>query len=302
MVVPYIVVLSLLLLIVPAFNPNAAQRKSEKQKPAPPKAESLLEIGVGPHASTSEIPKELKVVSYNIRWRGGEDLQKLIELFRRDPGIGRASILGLQEVDRNKKRTDNINTVKLIADELRMHYAWTAPPGVKADQEEETGVAILSIYPLSDVQRIVLPHEGPGHRRRVAIGATVTIGNRAIRYYSVHSETRVAVDKKIQQMQAVLTDLDRYPKDMPAIILGDFNTWESSAVTKTRKLFTNSGFETPFDDRSTFSRKIVFIPIELKLDWIWLRNLEVVSNGVERKISLSDHWPMWCVVKLKSKA
>jgi endonuclease/exonuclease/phosphatase family metal-dependent hydrolase len=301
MAVLYTVFLTLLLMLS-LLNPSAAQRKSEKQKPAPPKAESLLEIGGAPHTNTSEAPKELKVVSYNIRWRGGDDLRKMIDLFRSDPGIGGASILGLQEVDRNKKRTDNTNTVKLIANELRMHYAWTAPPGAKPDQEEETGVAILSIYPLSDVERIVLPNEGPGHRRRVALGATVTIGTRAIRFYSVHAETRVAVDRKIEQMQAPVNDLNRFPKDMPAIILGDFNTWESSAVTKTRKLFTNSGFETPFDDKSTFSRKIIFFPLELKLDWIWIRNLEAVSNGVERKISLSDHWPMWCVVRMKSKA
>jgi endonuclease/exonuclease/phosphatase family metal-dependent hydrolase len=299
MVLPYVVVLWFLMSLVASAS---AQRKPEKPKPAPPKADSLLEVGGGVLPKPSEIPKDLKVVSYNIRWRGGDDLRKLIDLFQHDTGIGGASILGLQEVDRNKKRTDNTNTVKLIADELKMNYAWTAPPTTKAEQEEETGVAILSIFPLTDIQRIVLPNEGPGHRRRVAIGATITIGDRAIRYYSVHAETRVAVDRKIEQFKAVLNDLDRYPKDMPAVILGDFNTWEASAVTRTRKLFIDSGFETPFDDKSTFSRKIVFFPLELKLDWIWLRNLEVVSNGVQRKISISDHWPMWCVLRLKSKA
>ena len=54
-----------------------------------------------------------------------------------------------------------------------MHYAWTAPHETKTEtQEEETGVAILSPYPLSEVTRIVLPNPGPGGRLRVAIGAT----------------------------------------------------------------------------------------------------------------------------------
>jgi endonuclease/exonuclease/phosphatase family metal-dependent hydrolase len=296
MFVSYSLVLWLFLVVISAFDSSLAQRASDKQ-PAP-----LLEIGVTSHPKPREIPTQIKVVSYNIRWRGGDDLRKLIDLFRRDTGIGGAAILGLQEVDRNKKRTDHSNTVKVIAHELGMNYAWAAPPASKPDQEEETGVAVLSIFPLSDIERIVLPHEGPGNRRRVALGATVAYGNPGIRFYSVHAETRIAVDRKIEQFQAVLNDLSRYPKEMPAVILGDFNTWEASAVTKTRKLFTNAGFETPFDDRSTFSRNIIFFPLELKLDWIWLRNLEGVSSGVERKISISDHWPMWCVVKPKSKA
>lgn len=296
MLLSYGLALSLVLVALAALNSSHAQKTSPTQ-------DSLLEVVKSTHSRPAkEVPAELKLISYNIRWRGGEDLRKMIELFKTDPGIGGAAILGLQEVDRNKQRTHNSNTARMIANELGMNYAWTAPPAPKVNQEEETGVAILSIYPLSHIQRIVLPYEGPGHRRRVALGATVTIGNQSIRYYSVHSENRVAVDQKIEQLQAVIDDLSHYPKEMPAVILGDFNTWEASAVTRTRKLFTGSGFDTPFDDRSTFSRNIVLFPLELKLDWIWLRNLGVVSNGVQRDISLSDHWPMWCVVRLKTKA
>ena len=150
---------------------------------------------------------EIKVISYNIRWRSGDDLKKIIKLFKDDPEIGGAAILCLQEVDRRKKRSGHTNTAKLIADELGMHYAWAAPPAPKPTDEEETGVAILSVYPLSDVRRIVLPHEGPGHRRRVALGATVEIDDRKWRVYSAHSETRIAVDKKLEQFKAVLDDL-----------------------------------------------------------------------------------------------
>ena len=146
-------------------------------------------------------PQEIKVVSYNIRWRSGEDLKKIIKLLREDPEIGGAAILGLQEVDRRKKRSGRNNTVKIIADELGLHYAWAAPPAPKATDEEETGVAILSVYPLSDVRRIVLPHKGPNGRRRVAVGATVEIDNRQWRVYSAHAETRISFDKKAGTVQ-----------------------------------------------------------------------------------------------------
>src|SRR5688500_5446212 len=206
----------------------------------------LLEEGKGTNLrKPTSVPQEIKVVSYNIRWRSGEDLKKIIKLLREDPEIGGAAILGLQEVDRRKKRSGRNNTVKIIADELGLHYAWAAPPAPKATDEEETGVAILSVYPLSDVRRIVLPHKGPNGRRRVAVGATVEIDNRPWRVYSAHAETRISFDKKLEQFKAILQDLAQYPANMPAVVMGDLNTWEAGAGRKTIKFFADAGLKTP---------------------------------------------------------
>jgi endonuclease/exonuclease/phosphatase family metal-dependent hydrolase len=263
---------------------------------------SLLESG---QATTirkqTSAGAEIKVISYNIRWRGGDDLKTLIKLLQEDPEIGGASILALQEVDRHKKRTGHNNTVKTIADALGMYYAWAAPPAPKATDEEETGVAILSIYPLSDVHRIVLPHPGPGQRRRAALGATVEMPNGRWRIYSAHAETRIKIGKKLEQYKAVLDDLAQFPADMPAMVMGDFNTWEPNAGGKVRKLFSNAGWKTPFADQSTFRRKVLFVPIELKLDWVWLRGLEAAGFGIDRKVEVSDHFPLWTNVRMGSQ-
>jgi endonuclease/exonuclease/phosphatase family metal-dependent hydrolase len=243
-------------------------------------------------------PTEIKVISYNIRWRSGDDLKELIKALKDDPEVGGASILALQEVDRQKKRSGNKNTARIIADELGFHYAWAAPPTAKPGDEEETGVAILSVYPLSDVHRLVLPHPGPNQRRRAALGATVEIDHRKWRVYSVHAETRIALDKKLEQYKAVLDDLARYP-GMPGIVMGDFNTWEPGAARKVSKLFSDGGMKTPFGAQTTFRRRVVFVPIELKLDWVWLRGLDAVSFGIDRKVEVSDHWPLWTNVKIR---
>ena len=120
---------------------------------------------------------EIKIVSYNIRWRAGDELKRIVKVLHEDREVGGALILGLQEVDRRKKRTGHNNTAKMLAEELGLHYVWTAPPAAKEDAEEETGVALLSVYPLTDVVRIVLPHPGPKKRRRVAVGAMATCSN-----------------------------------------------------------------------------------------------------------------------------
>lgn len=258
----------------------------------------LLETGSASKSLTpSTVPVTIKIVSYNIRWRGGEDLRRLIELLRSDELIGRAAIIGLQEVDRNRKRTGNKNTVRLMAEELGLHYAWAAPPNApgKEQEEEETGVALLSLYPLADVSRIVLPNEGPGGRHRVALGATITIGPHALRVYTVHAETRTTNERRIQQLQAVLDDLARHQKIERAVVLGDFNTIMDKDVDGTTKLFTGAHFQTPFPN-SEPTWKTLFI--KLKLDWVWLRNLRALDYGINRKVSLSDHWPLWVNVRL----
>lgn len=293
--------LSLIVTIFLAFTSSDSGKAVEECKALVHQSSHLLELGSATrNTNNRKAPSQIKILSYNIRWRGGEDLRKLIELLKNDPEIGGAAILGLQEVDRNRKRTDNKNTVKFMAEELGMHYAWTAPPS-RAGQEEETGVAILSAYPLTQVRRILLPHEGPNNRRRVALGATVNLGEIKLRFYSVHAETRISADRRIEQFKEVLDDLGDCPKEMPAVILGDLNTWQSDAPKKAISFFNKANFSTPFEDKkSTFFRKIILFNIELNLDWIWLRALKPLDYGIDKSITLSDHFPLWTIVELKT--
>jgi endonuclease/exonuclease/phosphatase family metal-dependent hydrolase len=260
--------------------------------------EQLLETGsASKAATTATVPSIIKIVSFNMRWRGGEDLRNLIELLRRDALIGRAQIICLQEVDRNKKRTRNTNTARMMAEELGLYYAWAAPPAApgKEGDEEETGVAILSVYPLTDASRIVLPNEGPGGRRRVALGATVHIGPNLVRVYTVHAETRTTNERRIQQFQAVLDELAHHAKTEHVAVMGDFNTITEDDVRSTTQLFTGAGFQTPFPNKEPTWKTFI---LKLKLDWVWLRGLRPVDYGINREVGLSDHWPLWVNIRL----
>ena len=298
----FVLFVQLLPLLFTQDTQNKKRIDADLAKTATTEGPPLLESGQPTKPNPITSLHELKVVTYNIRWRSGDELKELIKLFRNDSEIGNASIIALQEVDRQKKRTGNTNTIKLLAEELGLYYAWAAPPGAKPGQEEETGVALLSIYPLSDVQRIVLPHEGPGHRRRVAIGACIKVDGVELRIYSAHAETRVSMEKKLDQLNTLLDDLKNHAPKSPAIIMGDFNTWQPDAAPKTIKLFSEAGFTTPFDSQKTFSQKVLFVPVDFRLDWIWLRGLEVKSHGIDREVDVSDHWPLWANVKLASVA
>jgi len=240
---------------------------------------------VSPPANASEVT----VVSYNIRWRTGAELEQIASWLK----TKHALIIALQEVDRARQRTGRTNNARALAESLGMYYAWAAPPADKKDQEEETGVELLSAYPLTDITPIVLPHKGPG-RWRTAIGATIKLGSTTIRVYSVHSETRMPLAQKLDQYRAAIEDLARFPKSMPAIVMGDLNSWEPATGEALRKLFTRENFSTPFpDDETTFKRSAVVFDVELKLDWIWLRGVTAKSYGIDRSFTVSDHFPLW---------
>ena len=260
----------------------------------------LLESGKADKIEEPASSDQLKIVSYNIRWRSGEELQQIVRWLKEANAANQPMIIGLQEVDRAKQRSAKVNHAKALADALGMYYAWTAPslPRNAKTQEEETGVELLSRYPLSDLTRIVLPNPGPGGRTRVALGATIKIGKTSVRVYSVHSETRLPMSQKVDQLRAVLDDLTRFPKTEPAVVLGDFNSWELPAIEGVRKLFTEAGFTTPLpDDETTFLRKTPFFDLRLKLDWIWVRGLTPQSYGIDHSLTVSDHFPLWTIVR-----
>ena len=92
---------------------------------------SLLEFGHGTKLRPASRNSELKIVTYNIRWRSGDDLKELVRLLREDVELGNPSVVALQEVDRQKKRSGKTNTAKQLAEELGLYYAWAAPPPAK---------------------------------------------------------------------------------------------------------------------------------------------------------------------------
>jgi len=109
--------------------------------------EKLLESGVPANIQPRTPPHEIKVVSYNIRWRSGYELEQIIRWLKGTKDSTAPVIVALQEVDRAKLRSGKIDHAKAIADSLGMYYVWTAPssPTVNKKQaEEETGVVLLS--------------------------------------------------------------------------------------------------------------------------------------------------------------
>ena len=220
-------------------------------------------------------------------------------------------VLALQEADKRTRRTGGHHVAKELANEMGMHWAH-APAGIPRgiapakrqwwlDFEEpidlhdsgDTGVALLSRLPLTDVARIDLPwHECPW-RPRMAIAATISINETQIRLINAHVDPHAAVNGQLAQLETLVTEAEK--TTLPTIILGDFNTLSNEKCRETRGFLEARGYTTPYPTGTSTWRGGGLL---MHADWIFTRGLKVERWGVAKPLNVSDHWPIWAEVVL----
>lgn len=206
-------------------------------------------------------------------------------------------ILFLQEV--GQEHGDGAAFMSTLHDRLNLGYAYA--PATPFENGYKQGLAVVSRYPLDDVkvQPLEYNHLRFRSRCRIALTATVSTPQGSIRIANVHLDTRVNSARRVEQLTPAIEALDAF--DGPQIIGGDFNTmnvgWKDSMwpvpfqhqADVVRGMMSKAGFETPFGDtRPTFK----FLGLPLKLDWLYLRQLETQESGVD-DVELSDHRGIW---------
>lgn len=233
---------------------------------------------------------KFRVVSFNLHGPPADRIEPVIEVLKNHDALKGAAVYALQEVNRDHAPSAGKDIAMELARELGSRYVYA----VELAHQKGGGVrglAFLSRYPLSSIERFVLPVEGPGGRRRIALGATFRLGpNRWLRVYNLHLETRISTDDRGRQIQAVLEHARRY-SDLPTVILGDFNTITGGAARRMFQIMQNEGFHCPLPgNEKTFQQKFF---IRLKLDWLWTKNLTALKADVEGDVVVSDHRPLW---------
>lgn len=240
------------------------------------------------------VPESIQIISFNLHGPPGEHIDQVLDAIQKDQPLSDAHVLLLQEVNRDHAESANRNVGLELARRLKMHYAYA----VEMEYQQgggERGLAILSRFPMQETRRLLLPVEGPGGRRRIALGTTLQLGQARLRLYNLHLETRISSDQRAQQIQAILKDAREF-QSLPTVIAGDFNTITSRAVTKMFQVLEGAGFATPLSgDKITFRRAFL---VRMVLDWIWGRDVSFEEAAVESKIRVSDHRPLWFKIPL----
>jgi endonuclease/exonuclease/phosphatase family metal-dependent hydrolase len=256
----------------------------------------LVETGTFVATSPSSVPKQIRIVSYNLHGPFTERIDDIKDVLKDHPAIKNATIFALQEVNRQRKETAYRDMARELAETLGVHYVFAVENAYpEKDGGGARGLALLSRFPMTDVERTVLPVPGPGGRRRIVLGATVHLGSERLRVYTTHLETRISVDQRGEQITEIINQTNRH-SDIPTIVLGDFNTITGGASKKMFELMQAADFSCPLPGDTTTFQRMQFL--RLKLDWIWARNVNATNAKVEGEVKASDHRPIWVDVKL----
>jgi endonuclease/exonuclease/phosphatase family metal-dependent hydrolase len=257
----------------------------------------------------------LRKAGFNLPGRRSEAVGENIRLAGRAFSDGlrlpRVDILALQEADKGTRRTGGHHVARELAEQLDMtwvHAPAGIPRGIEPkdrqwwlDFEEQiglhdegdTGVALLSNFPMHDVTRIDLPWNECPWRPRLAVAASMTVGEQTVRIFNSHIDPHAAADGLLEQLEVVLAQADRFAG--PRVVLGDFNTLSRKKCVQTRKLLESRGYTTPFPTGTPTWRGAGLL---MHADWIFVRDLIVTRWGVARPLNVSDHWPVWVEVAL----
>lgn len=234
-----------------------------------------------------------RVVAYNIH---GVDGVRLADTIATTPALAAADLLLLSEVHGHGPCSD-----ACVAG-ARLGMASAYAPGHVQDRGTE-GVAILSRWPLTDVEVIELPYQGVviNSARRVAVAATAMTPDGAVRVYAVHLDNRISPSARVAQLAPVLERTRGWPG--PVVIGGDFNTspfsWLGGVVPvptgrqddAVEGAVRRAGLTTPVTASGATSAWL-----DMRLDAIYTRGVAVHGFGVSRDVRISDHLPLWADV------
>lgn len=224
----------------------------------------------------------IKVVTFNIAY--AKNIDRAIYELSKQPELQDADILLLQEMDHDGTHR--------IAQALHYNYVYY-PASIHPLNGKHFGNAILSKWPISEEAKILLPHKNPVSKQvRIAVFATITIGNDRINVYNIHAETIVLRrSKRLDQVKALINHISGQRPLEYIIAGGDFNTVRKKNIETITQLFNDVGLERATEQVGATSK--IFLP----LDHIYTKGLHVVDAGKVKNTEASDHFPVWVILE-----
>lgn len=223
----------------------------------------------------------LKIVVFNVAY--ARHVDRAVALVRKDHALRHPDIVLLQEMDEAGAHA--------FADSLGFGYVYF-PSTLHPATNRDFGNAVLSRYPIENERKIILPFLARWrHTQRAAVGATIVVGGRRVRVYSVHFATFIGngPSSRRAQLEAVLADADSFPV---VVIGGDFN---SATVPE---MALGRGFSWP-------TRHLGRTEWLWSMDHILLKGLALaqgLSSGLVREdFGASDHTPVWARIVVPAR-
>ncbi len=225
----------------------------------------------------------IKVVTYNINQ--GLEVDQAIEELQTYTALRDPDILLLQEMDEAGTQQ--------MAQALRHNYVYY-PASVFHWTKRDFGNAILTKWSLSDPAKIILPYRGLINQQlRIAVRATVTVGEVHLSTYSVHTETyTLPSPHRKAQVAAIVDDIGNGPGHV--VVGGDFNTISNRSIKRMVGQFAEVDLVRATAGLGPTINILGLQPVAL--DHIFTRGLTVLGTGKVDAIKASDHFPVWVML------
>lgn len=236
---------------------------------------------------TPEFGGTLRAVSYNIHW--AEKLETAVDDLGSMNALKDADVILLQE----------IHTSAADAIARRLNYNYVFYPTAMYRQSLEFGNAVLSRWPIKDHWKVVLPHENPLRKmHRIAVLSVLEVGGQEVLVGNVHTHTLLFGNEvRLDQMACVADNLEG--KYSFGIVGGDFNTDSEYIVREMERIFRRSGYVRATGDIGPTHKQDLLGLVDLELDHLFVKGMEVVSSGKVEDAAASDHLPIWLSVRLE---
>ena len=235
-----------------------------------------------------QLPDTLKIISYNLRF--GE--RASMEEFAAFINAKNADLVALQEVDIKtfRKRAPHQNSKDFMG-ELAYMTGMFAAFGKTIDYAGGYyGIGILSKYPMSKTESILLPFTKNGKEQRALLVAHIELSSdKIIVFASTHLDYTNTEERQLQVQKINDTLLS---KSIPVLVCGDFNARPASTEIQSgmgQWTSLDIGAPTASSDQPKF-----------KIDYIFgypQMNLKLLHSETP-KILLSDHLPIVSTIKI----
>lgn len=250
------------------------------------------------------VPGRLRVTTFNVEH--GADVDGLARAITTTPSIALTDVLLVQEIE--SYPDEGSSRASQLAAALGMGYVY-APERLQGSGTH--GTAIFSHWPLERVQVMKLPFADQVVSRapRIALAADVRVGGFVLRVINMHLDTRLNISDRILQIRPAVLDAPA-----PVLVGGDFNTnpyaWLGESVpdlptgtivdTDQAPALDDYMSHIDYDTPTAALGPTVEVEgvIDARLDSIYTRSLASEPGAVERRVTISDHFPLFIDVLL----
>jgi endonuclease/exonuclease/phosphatase family metal-dependent hydrolase len=239
----------------------------------------------------------LRIMTYNIHGCVGIDGKLRPQRIAKVISASKADIVCLQEVDRNRPRSNRADQAAMIAEQLGFHHEFCSI----VENDGEYGLAILSRFPLTTYRTDNFEQRPQDFKRepRGAMWAKIDSPAGMINVINTHLGLRRG--ERSRQVAQLLGDtwMGNVPAEEPLLICGDLNSGSKADVVQQLRVSLGSSTN---DKRERLASFPSFMPVRC-LDHILaneklIRLREVGRIKTPAAMVASDHLPVVADIEL----